>query len=591
MVTGQLVQLAETKSVPTKKESSGRPFRRHLSRGESVVSLSSFTSIESINSDPGRVVEVGNLRFLKDNEMNNGESSVLGRGSFAMVRLAWRKTPCRRLSAISDLSEKEADRSFSSMDAMDTSSPEASEHMNFPQFDADETENNTATKQELVAVKIFQKSILRDCKTMSQDSSHHLQVRTALENVEREIAVMKMIQHPNLVSLYEVIDNEEMEKLYMVIEYIPLGEIMTYVPRTDKYKRRRRREGEPELAGVTPDRHFDEEHCALYFVDLLHGLAHLHSHHIVHRDLKPENILLDSRGFVKISDFGVSHLFEDEGSSVKRASADLLSSTMDRIQPARLSRRESDAAMMMKSMSNMGKLSKTEGTWCFWSPEMCAENSLIFSGYACDIWAAGICLHIFATGKIPFFSEIPLVLFDMIADAKLRDLSEFGLSDVLIDLLQKVLAKDPAERAGVGDCLQHPFCAAARERRIRELGDEVEKHDEKIVPQNHDLRQALSVTKRSAAHEIASTFSQRLSLVRKHFSSSRSLTREESEEEETPKTRRRQRQRISLSLSSRLLGSSDSNLDEDLSQQKHHPVLSQQNSSDSISKHLVCVIQ
>jgi hypothetical protein len=64
---------------------------------------------------------------------------------------------------------------------------------------------------------------------------------------------------------------------------------------------------------------------------------------------------------VKISDFGVSHLFEDEASSVKRASLDLLNSSSDRKQPARLSRRESDAAMMMKSMSSMGKLTKTEG--------------------------------------------------------------------------------------------------------------------------------------------------------------------------------------------------------------------------------------
>jgi len=70
---------------------------------------------------------------------------------------------------------------------------------------------------------------------------------------------------------------------------------------------------------------------------------------------------LDSRGYVKISDFGVSHLFEEEESKVKRASADLLSATLERQQPARLSRKESDAAMMMKSMSNMGKLTKTEG--------------------------------------------------------------------------------------------------------------------------------------------------------------------------------------------------------------------------------------
>jgi serine/threonine protein kinase len=293
MATGQLAspQAAppEPKNSPARKDFTRRKsYKRLLSRGDSVVSLSSFTSMESVNSDPGRVVEVGNLRFLKDGEMSDGQSSILGRGSFASVRLAWRKTHTKshtkRLSSISDVSEREGgNESFaSSMDAPPSPMADESELdvKNFPEFDA--TEEN-GSKEELVAVKIFQKSILRDCKTMSQDSSHHLQVRTALENVEREIAVMKMIQHPNLVSLYEVIDSEEMEKLYMVIEYIPLGEIMSYVPKTDRYRRRERREGEPELKGVTADGYFDEEHCALYFVDLLHGLAHLHGHRICHR--------------------------------------------------------------------------------------------------------------------------------------------------------------------------------------------------------------------------------------------------------------------------------------------------------------------
>lgn len=81
----------------------------------------------------------------------------------------------------------------------------------------------------------------------------------------------------------------------------------------------------------------------------------------------------------------------------------------------------------------------------------------------------------------------------MIAEAKLPDMKSLGLSDTLIDLLQKVLAKDPSNRAGVGDCLQHPFCTAAREQRLQELGDEVERHDENlIVPQRHDLQQVRS---------------------------------------------------------------------------------------------------
>ena len=174
-----------------------------------------------------------------------------------MVRLAWRKTPTKRLSQISSSVSEETDFNVNSL----------------PQFDP---KRNEKPKKELVAVKIFQKSILRECKTMSQDSSHHLQVRTALESVEREVAVMKLIQHPNLVSLYEVIDNEELDQLYMVIEYIPLGEIMTYVPKTDRYKRRERGGREPALKGVTAEGYFVEEMCALYFVDLLHGLAHLH---------------------------------------------------------------------------------------------------------------------------------------------------------------------------------------------------------------------------------------------------------------------------------------------------------------------------
>ena len=271
--------LTDPKS-PAKKESARRrPYKKLLSRGDSALSLSSFTSMESVNSD-GRVVEVGNLRFLKDDEMDSGQSSILGKGSFAMVRLAWRKTPVRRLSSISDVSEGDINLSFSSaMDVTKSMDVEAEEVENFPNFNAGVAKQ----KEELVAVKIFHKSILRDCKTMSQDSSHHLQVRTALENVEREIAVMKMIQHPNLVSLYEVIDSEEMEKVYMVLEYVPLGEIMSYIPKTDRYKRRERREGEPELKGVTTEGYFDEIHCALYFVDLLHGLAHLHRHHICHR--------------------------------------------------------------------------------------------------------------------------------------------------------------------------------------------------------------------------------------------------------------------------------------------------------------------
>jgi hypothetical protein len=120
----------------------------------------------------------------------------------------------------------------------------------------------------------------------------------------------------------------------------------------------------------------------------------------------------------------------------------------------------------------------------------CNWEDSFFLGYVIHLFTQ---LRVFSPFELKVFLhvclEIPLVLFDLIADAKLTDLNNHGLSEVLVDLLQIVLTKNPAERAGLGDCLKHAFCASAREQRIRELGDEIEKHDEKIIPQHHDLRQ------------------------------------------------------------------------------------------------------
>ena len=259
-------------------------------RRTSQVSLTSFTSDGSYSSDPGKISEVGNLRFLNDVDMPNGESSILGRGAFAMVRLARRRTHQRSASMVSGLSNTSHDTSIHAHHHQKRRAK--SYHSNGRgNHNTSSLESSGSDRDEngmLVAVKIFEKSLLEKCRTVERDtSSGDMEVHTALENVEREIAVMKMIQHPNLVSLYEVIDTGS-NRLYMVLEYLPLGEIMSNIVGSGIYKRRPIRNGEKELKGVTKDGYFDEEHAALYFVDIMHGLAHLHKNHIVHRDLKPE---------------------------------------------------------------------------------------------------------------------------------------------------------------------------------------------------------------------------------------------------------------------------------------------------------------
>lgn len=217
---------------------------------------------------------------------------------------------------------------------------------------------------------------------------------------------------------------------------------------------------------------------------------------------------LCASGIAKISDFGVAHIFEDEKlRDSKKFTMEDVVTRLDLLQPDcgdndgsihHLSQHESDSALNMPSKYNTGILKKTEGTWCFWSPEMCSASSSDdtkgFSGYAADLWAAGVCLYIFTTGRLPFFSLNPSDLFRLIAKAEVR-YEGLGLSLELKDLLEKLLTKDPAIRAGVGDCLKHTFCTTARTQRINELGSKFKGSERQIVLSKNDVDMALSVFK------------------------------------------------------------------------------------------------
>jgi len=379
----------------------------------------------------GNVIRVGDITFATKED--DPEGIILGSGAYATVRLAKRVTQ--------------------------------------------------EGKEELVAVKVFSKSLLKRMRTLEKNSeTNKVQVRTALEKVEREIAIMKMMRHPNIVSLLEVIDSVSSDSLYMVLEYMPRGEIMSYMEGTGCFQRRSQNNTKSELLllGCLDDgRRFDETHAALYFVDVLHGLCYLHQNGICHRDLKPENILVGADGQVKISDFGVSHFFREE--KVESLPTD--------------EEKQFHSALSMKGMSRRGMLTKLEGTWCFYSPEMCGVSSFIeddkstrlsFSGYAADVWAAGVCLYIFVTGKLPFFSEDPCELFDRICNTP--PLLEEHMSKDLTSILQMLLEKDPDLRAGLGDCLAHPFCRKARQERIRKYTSGVLRNKRKLVVSDEDLR-------------------------------------------------------------------------------------------------------
>lgn len=103
--------------------------------------------------------------------------------------------------------------------------------------------------------------------------------------IEREVVIMKLIEHPNVINLYDVWENRG--ELYLVLEYVEGGELFDYV----------------SCYGALP-----EEEAVRLFRQIIAGLSYCHRFNICHRDLKPENILLDSNRNIKLADFGMAAL-------------------------------------------------------------------------------------------------------------------------------------------------------------------------------------------------------------------------------------------------------------------------------------------
>ncbi|KAJ3445248.1 map/microtubule affinity-regulating kinase [Anaeramoeba flamelloides] len=218
------------------------------------------------------------------------------------------------------------------------------------------------------AIKIMNKRLLKKKRQGRR--------KTALDNVRREIAIMKKVNHPNVVNLYEVIDDNETQLLFLVMEFMEGGALMD---------------------DNTIQEPIEEPQARKYFRDIICGLDYLHFHQIVHRDIKPENLLKDKDGKVKIADFGVSDIFEKDD-----------------------------------------KFTSTAGTPAFLPPEICSGKKN-FSGKDQDIWAVGISLYYMVFGMLPFLARNPLKLFEKIQNEKLTipEKTETDLKSLILGILEK----------------------------------------------------------------------------------------------------------------------------------------------------------
>ena len=193
---------------------------------------------------------------------------------------------------------------------------------------------------ERVAVKVIDK--------MKLDAATRMQMM-------QEVRLMKLVQHPHVVRLYEVIDTQT--KLYLVLELADGGDMYDYIMRHD---------------GVG----LDEAEAKKYFKQIVRAIQYCHELHVVHRDLKPENVVFfEKLGLVKLTDFGFSQAF-DPGQQLQTSC----------------------------------------GSLAYSAPEILLGDS--YDAPAVDIWSLGVILYMLVCGAAPFQEANDSETLTMIMDCK-----------------------------------------------------------------------------------------------------------------------------------------------------------------------------
>lgn len=187
------------------------------------------------------------------------------------------------------------------------------------------------------AVKILEKNRILQLKITDQ--------------IKREIGTLKLLKHPNIVRLHEVLASKT--KIYMVLEYVTGGELFEKIVSNGK---------------------LSENNGRKLFQQLVDGVSYCHQKGVFHRDLKLENVLVDAKGNIKISDFGLSALpqhFRDDG-----------------------------------------LLHTTCGSPNYVAPEILANKG--YDGATSDVWSCGVILYVILTGYLPFDDRNLVVLYQKI---------------------------------------------------------------------------------------------------------------------------------------------------------------------------------
>ncbi|KAF4578569.1 serine/threonine protein kinase, AGC [Pleurotus pulmonarius] len=212
-----------------------------------------------------------------------------------------------------------------------------------------------------------------------------------VEHVNAERYILSRVHHPFVVDLFATF--QDSLNIYMLLSYVPGGELFTLLRRAQRF---------------TPDV------TRFYLATIILALKYLHSFNIIYRDLKPENLLLDSRGYLRLTDFGFAKIVDDR-------------------------------------------------TWTLCgTPEYLAPEIIQSDGHgkAADWWACGILCYEMLVGYPPFFDESPYGIYEKILAGVIH--WPKWMDRLSKELIKDFLHPDRTKRLGnlIGgpqDVLDHPW--------------------------------------------------------------------------------------------------------------------------------------
>ncbi|KAK4542817.1 hypothetical protein LTR36_006193 [Oleoguttula mirabilis] len=253
---------------------------------------------------------------------------------------------------------------------------------------------------------------------------------TRLPKIHREIAILRELQHPNIVRLHEFVETER--HMGIILEYASGGELFDY---------------------ILNHRYLKDPSARRLFAQLVSGVGYLHRKGIVHRDLKLENLLLDRNKNIIITDFGFANTFN--------AGDELGEETERRITDKEFVKREG-LDVVGSDNHRRGDLMQTScGSPCYAAPELVVSDGL-YTGRKVDVWSCGVILYAMLAGYLPFDDDPANpegdninLLYKYIVSTPLT-FPEY-VTPHARDLLRRILVPDPRRRADLFEVARHSW--------------------------------------------------------------------------------------------------------------------------------------